>query len=96
LLKEEGFEYRYREYTRDPLTAAEISDVLRKLGMTPHDLLRRNDKAAKENDVTGEESAEELIELMAKHPTLLQRPIGVLGARAELGRPIENLLRLGH
>lgn len=96
MLKKQGIEYQYRDYTRDPLTAAEISDVLRKLGMTPHDVLRKNDKAAKENGVTGEELGEVLIELMAKHPTLLQRPIGVLGARAELGRPIENLLRLGH
>jgi arsenate reductase len=31
---------------------------------------------------------------MAGHPTLLQRPIGVAGDRAALGRPPENLLAL--
>ena len=35
-----------------------------------------------------------LIELMAEHPTLLQRPIGVVGDRAAVGRPVENLLEL--
>jgi arsenate reductase len=31
---------------------------------------------------------------MAEHPTLVERPIGVLGDRAVLGRPPENLLKL--
>lgn len=93
-MKQEGIEYRYREYTKEPLSAAEIRSVLKKLGMTPHDVLRKNDRAAKENGVTGNETAAQLIKLMAEHPTLLQRPIGVAGNRAELGRPVENLLRL--
>jgi arsenate reductase len=35
-----------------------------------------------------------LIGHMAAHPTLLQRPIGVLGDKAAVGRPVENLLAL--
>jgi len=35
-----------------------------------------------------------LIELMARHPTLLQRPIGVAGKKAVVGRPVEQLLTL--
>jgi arsenate reductase-like glutaredoxin family protein len=31
---------------------------------------------------------------MAQHPTLLQRPIGIGGGRAVLGRPPEALLQL--
>ena len=44
--------------------------------------------------LTGEEPEERLIELMARHPTLLQRPIGVAGNRAVVGRPPEALLEL--
>jgi arsenate reductase len=94
LLKEKGIEYRYREYTQEPLTKAEIKRVLKKLGMTPKDVLRKNDKAYKELGLTGEEKTAELIALMADHPTLLQRPIGVVGDKAVLGRPVENLLEL--
>jgi len=62
--------------------------------MSPVQVLRKNDKAYKENGLTGDEPDERLIDLMAQHPTLLQRPIGVLGKRAVLGRPHENLLTL--
>lgn len=94
MLKEKGIEHEYREYREDPLSAAEIRRVLKMLGLGPKDVLRRNDAAFKELGLTGDESDATLIAHMASHPTLLQRPIGVLGNRAELGRPPENLLRL--
>lgn len=94
MLNAEGVEFRYREYTQDPLSKSEIKSVLDKLGVGPHEVLRRNDKAYKENGLTGEESASQLITLMSQHPTLLQRPIGVKGAKAVVGRPPEALLEL--
>jgi arsenate reductase len=89
LLNEKGIDHRYREYTREPLSEEEIRDVLRKLGLRPRDVLRKNNLG-----FTGEESDEKLIAAMALHPTLLQRPIGVLGDRAVVGRPPERLLEL--
>ncbi len=94
MLEENGVEYRYREYTKEPLSAAEIREVLGKLGVKPREVLRKNDKAYKEAAISGEESDAQLITLMAKFPTLLQRPIGVVGDRAILGRPAENLAEL--
>ena len=46
---------------------------------------------ARDLGLTGDESAARLIALMAEHPTLLQRPIALKGARAVVGRPVENL-----
>ena len=60
--------------------------------MTAREVLRSRD--AKKRGLSGEESDDELITLMAAHPTLLQRPIAVLGERAVLGRPVENLVAL--
>ncbi|MGB0638280.1 MAG: ArsC/Spx/MgsR family protein [Myxococcota bacterium] len=42
--------------------------------------------------LSGDESDDALIALMADNPRLLQRPIGVLGNKAAVGRPAEALL----
>ena len=72
----------------------ELKALFAKLGVDPIELLRKNDKAYKENGLPVKEPAGKLLVLMAKHPTLLQRPIGVAGKKAVVGRPIENLLEL--
>ncbi|MFT5681897.1 MAG: arsenate reductase [Myxococcota bacterium] len=92
MLNEHEIPFTYREYKKDILSAVEIREVLGKLGMTVRDVLRKRD--ANKLGLTGEESDDALIDLMAEHPGLLQRPIGVLGDRAALGRPVENLLTL--
>jgi arsenate reductase len=94
LLNEHGIDFEYREYRKDPLSVDELRAVLDRLGLEPRDVLRPRDRAAKALGLTGDESAERLIELMSEHPTLLQRPIGVAGDRAVVGRPPENLLAL--
>ena len=94
MLDGHGIEYRYRDYRREPLSKKELQGLLRKLGLPAADLLRRRDPVYREQGLTGEESNARLIELMARHPTLLQRPIGVRGERAVVGRPPENLLEL--
>jgi arsenate reductase len=94
LLRESGIEYEYREYREDPLSAAEIRTVLAQLGVGAADVLRRNDRVARELGVSGDEPEDRLIDLMAEHPTLLQRPIGIRGGRAVVGRPPERLLDL--
>ena len=83
-------EFVYREYTKDPLSEAEIRAVLAKLGCSASAVLRRRD--AKKAGLTGAESEDDLVALMAENPRLLQRPIGIVGGRAVVGRPAENLL----
>jgi len=94
LLNAEGIEFTYREYTREPLSEAEIREVLGKLGQAANTVVRKRDKAFKELGLTGAETDSVLIPLMARHPTLLERPIGIVGDRAVVGRPPANLLEL--
>lgn len=94
MLKKHGVEYHYREYTEDPLSKAEIEKVLGMLGVEPSAVLRKNDAAYKELGLTGKEPKAKLIGLMAKHPTLLQRPIAIVGKKAIVGRPAERILDL--
>jgi arsenate reductase len=94
LLNEHGAEFRYREYTQEPLTEDELRSVLGKLGLPASAVFRKRERVGKELGLTGQESDEVLVPLMAEHPTLLERPIGVRGDRAAVGRPVENLLSL--
>lgn len=87
-------EHHYREYTEAPLTVAELEQVLGRLGLQPADVLRRNDAAFKQLGLTGKESRAVLLRHMAEHPTLLQRPIAILGQKAIVGRPPERILEL--
>jgi arsenate reductase len=94
LLDEKAIPYRYREYTREPLTEGEIRGILRLLGLSARGLLRTKDPAYAELGLAGEKPDDELIRAMASHPTLVQRPIGRLPGKAVLGRPPERLLEL--
>ncbi len=94
MLDEHGAEYKYREYRKEPLSVAELKALFGKLGVGPKDVLRRRDKAVREAGIQGDEPDEVLIAAMAEYPTLLQRPIGVRGNRAAVGRPPEALLAL--
>lgn len=94
MLEEKGVEYTYRDYKKDPLSKAEIQALLAKLKVGPKDVLRRNDKAFKELGLSGKEGDSVLIGHMAEQPGLLQRPIGVVGRKAVVGRPVEALLQL--
>lgn len=94
MLDEKGIAYHYRDYVREPLSEAEIRDILARLGLPARDVLRTKDPAFQSLGLTGDEPDADLVAAMVRHPTLLQRPIGVLGDRAVLGRPPESLLEL--
>ncbi len=90
MLGEKNITYVYREYSEDKLSRDELEELFTKLARRPRDLLRRGE--AKEFRVAETDSDAEVLDKMAVHPTLLQRPILVNGAKAALGRPVENLL----
>ncbi len=94
MLKEKAIPFNYREYRDQPLSEKELRSLFATLGVGPRDLLRTKDRAFRELGLSGDEPDDRLIALMAEHPTLLQRPIGVRGKRAVVGRPPENLLEL--
>ena len=95
LLTERGIDFERVNYHVAPLSADEIRDLLGKAGVPPREVLRVKEPvyaqlALGERDV----SDDELIDFMAQHPELLQRPIVVRGDRAVLARPVERVLEL--
>ena len=81
-------------YLDDTPTKEELSELLKKLGMSPMDLVRKGEAVWKENFKGKDMSDEEVISAMVSNPKLIERPIVVKGGRAVLGRPPENIKQL--
>ncbi|WP_226024462.1 arsenate reductase family protein [Streptomyces hyderabadensis] len=79
LLDAEGADYTVRRYLEDVPSAAEIREVLTRLGLEPWDITRTQEAAAKELGLKDwardEASRDRWITALAEHPKLIQRPI---------------------
>jgi arsenate reductase (glutaredoxin) len=93
LLEARGIKPRIVEYLKAPPDQAEVKRLLRLLGLTPRQLLRKKEAAEAGLDKPGLSDAQ-LIAGMAKHPIVIERPIVVNGERAALGRPPEAVLAI--
>jgi arsenate reductase len=95
LLRENGVEPEIVEYLTATPTADTLRTVLRKLALKPAGIIRRNEKVLAEENITIDDLDDDaLIDLMVKHPILIERPIVVKGAAARIGRPPEQVLEI--
>ena len=95
LLRESGIPFEKVNYYVEPLSKKQLTEIVRKLGLKPRELLRKGEPVYKELGLAEDKfSDSELIALMVEHPDLLQRPIVERGDRAVLGRPTENVKAL--
>lgn len=92
LIEDAGITPTVRLYLETPPTKAELKTLLKQLGISARELLRKGEDAYKElnlKDTTLSDSA--LIDAMVAHPKLIERPIVVSADKAVLGRPPENV-----
>lgn len=95
LLTGRGIEPRVVHYLDNPPDASALRALVQALGVPPRALLRTGEEAFRRLglDAPGIDD-ETLIEAMAAHPALIERPVLVRGTRAVIGRPTERLLEL--
>ena len=95
LLRERGLEPDIVRYLETPPSAAELREILRLLGRSPRDLLRRGEAEYAELGLadTALDDAT-LIDAMVRHPRLIERPIVIAGGKAAIGRPPESVLEI--
>lgn len=94
LLRARGIEPRIVAYLDDPPTAAELRALTAMPGLGVRTLLREGESEYAALGLGAASSDQELIEAMAQHPRLIERPIFVHRGRAVLGRPPERVLEL--
>lgn len=82
-------------YLEQPLSELQLTELLSKLGMSARELMRKGEAIYQELNLANLElSDQQLIQAMAKHPKLIERPILVVGERAVIGRPTENFVEI--
>jgi arsenate reductase len=95
LLEARGIKPKIVDYLKELPSTAELKSILKKLGMTPRDLLRQGEARYAELGLKGHDLSDDaLIELMLANPILIERPIVVNGNKAAIGRPPEKVLEI--
>ena len=95
LLEQKGVEIDIIEYLKTPPDLKTLKDIIQRLGITPHELLRKNEEEYKLLGLDNRDvSDEQIIAAMVKNPKLIERPIVIYHGKAALGRPPENVLTI--
>jgi arsenate reductase len=94
LLEDKGVQIQVIEYLTQIPTKAELKSVLKLLGISAFELLRKNEEIFKEQFKGIDLTEEEWIEVMIEHPKLIERPIVINGKKAVIGRPPERVLEI--
>lgn len=92
LLQDKGISPQVVEYLKTPPSAAELTEIIAKLGIAPKELLRK--KEAAEAGVDPNLPSDALIAAMVANPQVIERPIVVKDGKARLGRPPEQVLEI--
>lgn len=91
ILEKSGQEFQIVKYLEDTPTKAELKDLVNQLGIETLGLVRKNEAIWKEQYKGKTLSDDQILEAMAAHPKLIERPIVVKGNKAVLGRPPEQI-----
>ncbi|MGI9056497.1 MAG: ArsC/Spx/MgsR family protein [Pyrinomonadaceae bacterium] len=94
LFRENNIEFEQVNYFIEPLTEEKLRELLGKANLSPFDVVRKNEAVYKELKISEVKDEAKLIKLIARNPSILQRPIVEVGERAVLARPVEKVLEL--
>ena len=95
LLQENNISPEIILYLENTPSKAELKGILEKLGIAASDLLRKGEEEYKAHGLQNNSlSEDQVIDAMIASPKLIERPIVILGDKAVLGRPPENVLNL--
>ena len=82
------------EYLKNPIQKKDLKDILKFLKISAIDLIRKNESIYKEEFRGKNFSNDEWVEIILKHPILMERPIIVKDNQAVIARPPEKVLNL--
>ncbi|MBL8884897.1 MAG: arsenate reductase (glutaredoxin) [Hyphomicrobium sp.] len=95
MIRQSGVEPEVIEYLKNPPSREQLVKLIKAMGISPRDLLRRKGTPYDELGLDDPKwTGPELIDLMIAHPILINRPIVVTPREVRLCRPPEFVLDL--
>lgn len=95
ILRKSETDFDSINYFEEPLNKKTLTQLVKSLGIPPRELLRKNESIYKALGLSKKElSDSEIIDLMIKHPDLIQRPIVVKDKEVILARPAEEISKM--
>ena len=95
LLQERGIAPVVVDYQKNPPDAEEIEQALKLLGREPRGLMRQGEAVyAKLGLDDPKLTRKQLVDAMADHPILIERPLVFANGKAAIGRPPEAVLTI--
>ena len=93
LLAEKGIEPEVRSYLDDPPSRHELEEVVAMLGGDPRVLVRRGEPEYAQLGLADADD-DAVLDALAAHPRLIERPVVISSGRAAIGRPPEAVLEI--
>jgi arsenate reductase len=95
ILNEKRTDFEAINYYEKPFSKKGLTELIKKLNISPKDLLRKNEKIYKDLNLSHKDlSDSQIIDLMIKHPDLIQRPIVDGKGKVILARPAEEIKKI--
>ena len=94
LLEAAGVNQEVVKYLENPPAKTELEAALKKLQISPAELVRRGEEVFKTLMLSEKSSDQEWISAMVNNPILIERPVIMNDDRAVIGRPPENVREL--
>lgn len=88
LLRDNGIDPTVIEYLKTPPSRDDLAKMIRDAGIDVRDAVRKNEDMYRQLGLD-DAGDEELLDAMAEHPILIQRPFVVTAKGTRLGRPID-------
>lgn len=93
-LENSDHKFHIVKYLEEPPTVEELTEIIRKLGIKPIELVRQKEPLWLEKFQGKKLGSKRIIEILAKHPILIERPIVINGEKAIIARPLEKALTI--
>ena len=90
LLRDNGIEPTVVQYLKTPPTRAELAKMIKAAGIDVRSAVRKRESLYSELNLA-DATDDQLLDAMAEHPILIERPFVVTGKGTRLARPIDKV-----